>query len=360
MKKILFLLFIGASLSANACLNEYGFSLEGERIGTRYFYLRPRDRAFDKGSLEKQAESLRAKLESDTTFHSASDLSVVLMKLGRVDQALTILEELIVEHPREYNIVANLGTAYELSGQLEKALELIKLGYDINPKSHRGSEWVHIRILEAKIKDRDEPGWLERNPIISMDEMLARLGPKKRHEHRESAIAIQVKTRLPFTPAPNRVIANLLEQFAKYHQEHRTYENALLGYIYAMEFHTSQEKKDEMRQNIRALRGQRASSNLQYPHQFERLFGRYIDDKWLFGQMEEVAEELHIQDSVHAHTGTLPDHEVPKDSIPESEISNGVKVIEEKDSQTWVYWLLGGLGAIAVLALVFRASRKGS
>ncbi len=45
----------------------------------------------------------------------------------------------------------NLGTVYELLGENENALLWIKKAVAIDPASHGNSEWIHVRILEAKI-----------------------------------------------------------------------------------------------------------------------------------------------------------------------------------------------------------------
>jgi hypothetical protein len=55
-------------------------------------------------------------------------------------------------------VAANLGTALELLGNKEEALHWIREGIRRNPQSHEGTEWLHAKILEAKIaaqKDAD-------------------------------------------------------------------------------------------------------------------------------------------------------------------------------------------------------------
>ena len=69
-----------------------------------------------------------------------SDYAVYLMKAGRVDESLAILKELNKNLPQEYQIAANLDTAYELNGELDSALFYIKRGIEINPDAHAGSE----------------------------------------------------------------------------------------------------------------------------------------------------------------------------------------------------------------------------
>ena len=63
----------------------------------------------------------------EATFKTWSDISVNLMKLGKIDSAIHILIPLVEKHPDEYNLLSNLGTCYELNGNLTKALEYLSL-----------------------------------------------------------------------------------------------------------------------------------------------------------------------------------------------------------------------------------------
>lgn len=92
--------------------------------------------------------------------YSVSELSGAA---GKRETAIKLLQALYEKYPAEYNIVANLGTAYELTGENEKALTLLKRAVEINPASHHGSEWIHIKILEEKVKST--PGY---NKIINL------------------------------------------------------------------------------------------------------------------------------------------------------------------------------------------------
>ncbi len=235
MKQLLTFLILALSLSANACGNEYGVSLSGERLHTPLFYLSDRYRSFDKEDLQRKlGEAISKRGQNEDDFQNESNIALYYMKLGEVKKAIKILEPLAAEYPDEYVIIANLGTAYELDGQLNKALNQIKKGYAMNPKSHYGSEWVHIKILEAKIAHGANSNWFRRNPIVSLAEL-----EEKETDYvgrRDTHLSVQIRTRLPFTPAPNPVIANLLRTHAEYCEKHSSYENALMARIYALEF----------------------------------------------------------------------------------------------------------------------------
>ena len=72
------------------------------------------------------------------------------------NEARKTLEKLIKEYPNDYSVNANLGTLYELLGQNELALKHIRKAIAIDPASHENSEWIHVKILEAKIKFKNE------------------------------------------------------------------------------------------------------------------------------------------------------------------------------------------------------------
>ncbi len=235
MKSVLIFLFAFFALNAYSCGNEYGMSLNGDRLHTPIFYLSDFYRHFDKDEIRRKlGEAIAKRGQEEDDFKNESNIALYYMKLGEVKKALNILEPLAAEYPDEYIIIANLGTAYELDGQLPKALEQIKKGYEINPNSHYGSEWIHIKILEAKIAHGSNSSWYISHPIITVEELLEK---NSGHQARfRNHLAAQIRTRVPFTPAPNKVIANLLRTYANYCEEHDTYENALMARIYVLEF----------------------------------------------------------------------------------------------------------------------------
>jgi tetratricopeptide (TPR) repeat protein len=81
-----------------------------------------------------------------------SDYGVVLVYLGRYEEAKAVFLAIEARQPGRYATAANLGTVYELLGHNEKALHWIQQAVRINPASHHGSEWIHVNILKAKIQ----------------------------------------------------------------------------------------------------------------------------------------------------------------------------------------------------------------
>jgi len=236
MKYTFSLLFLLVStFYSAACGNEYGMSLSGQRLHTPVFYLSDNYRSFDEEAVKESLYAALAKRGTEEgDFKNESNIALYHMKLGKVKKALEILEPLAEKYPDEYIIIANLGTAYELDGQLQNALKMIKKGYEINPESHFGSEWIHIKILEAKIRHGANSNWFRRNAIVTVEELLEKQSGNALHDRNH--LMLQIRTRVPFTPAPNPIIANLLRTYADFCEQHSSYENALMARIYVLEF----------------------------------------------------------------------------------------------------------------------------
>jgi tetratricopeptide (TPR) repeat protein len=80
-----------------------------------------------------------------------SDFAWKLAQKMDLEAAEKILSTIVAKYPKEYNINANLGTVYELLGKNQLALAYIGKAMEISPKSHYGSEWLHINILKRKL-----------------------------------------------------------------------------------------------------------------------------------------------------------------------------------------------------------------
>lgn len=355
-----------------SCGNEYGFTLDGKRIHTRYFYLSARMLKFDTEKIQERLDALALQTESGkATFKTWSDISVNLMKLGKVDSALRILLPLVEKHPDEYNLLSNLGTCYELNGNLTKALEYISKGYKINPSSHFGSEWIHVKILEAKIKEKNTPGWLDHNNIFELAELIKQGNDnisQRRIERINRNFFYQLRTRAPFTPAPNKVMANLLETIADFNMEYGTYENALLGYIYALEFEGSNWLDRKIKAKIKSLNKKRdnMSTKPELPDAFIKMMKRseINPDIALMG-IDEFAHKLDAVDLEEARV--IDSLEILKDQLTISAKENKKNlqarlsrevIISKIKNEKYLFLGIGVLFGTALSFLLFRLKRQ--
>ncbi|MBI3218487.1 MAG: tetratricopeptide repeat protein [Bacteroidetes bacterium] len=141
--------------------------------------------------------------QSNKDIDSYSDYGVILIYLGRYQEAKNVFEEIEKIEPNRYATAANIGTLYELMGKNELALKWISRAIELNPRSHNSSEWLHAKILEAKIngdefitadfllntnfgnnviptssKTREELEKLSRQILYQLDERMTFIKPK--------------------------------------------------------------------------------------------------------------------------------------------------------------------------------------
>lgn len=122
--------------------------------------------------------------------------------------------------PGDYSIAANLGTAYELVGRDADALHWISESMRRNPDSHHGTEWVHVLVLEAKLRAAADPV-AARRPLVELPARFERETPlriagveRPAAEVRE-AIAYQLRERMLFVKPNDPWVAELLFALAR-------------------------------------------------------------------------------------------------------------------------------------------------
>lgn len=162
-------------------------------------------------------DRLRKLLAAGGDFQVKNDLATALAHTGEAAEAVKLLEQVEAEKPGLYFTAANLGTAYELSGDDRKALEWIRKGIERNPDAHDGTEWLHVRILEAKLALAKDPKWLEAHSILGSPagegpatQALGNRGQKVSIDQVKSALVYQLHERMQFVTPPNAVVGSLL------------------------------------------------------------------------------------------------------------------------------------------------------
>jgi tetratricopeptide (TPR) repeat protein len=181
--------------------------------------------------LPKDGAEMESELRGKTNFNDRSDYSIALMYVGRGKEAIELLQNLEKEQPGHYFVAANLGTAYELTGNNEEAARWIAEGIRRNPESHEGTEWLHLEILEAKIAQQKDPDYFKNHSVLDLvpqtmtDETL--LGKEKlTPEKMAAAIQHQLSERMQFVKPPDPAVAGLLFDYAAIEAGTRTLESA--------------------------------------------------------------------------------------------------------------------------------------
>ena len=146
-----------------------GTKFDGSAAKSSHAYGAMRLRAAINRNLGNDGKEIEAQLRGATNFNDRSEYSIALMYLGRATDAVALLEKLETERPGEYFVAANLGTAYELSGNNQKALKWITEGIRRNPDSHEDTEWLHARILKAKIAESNDKAYFEKHSVLELE-----------------------------------------------------------------------------------------------------------------------------------------------------------------------------------------------
>lgn len=234
---ILLTLISAASLDAFACLNPAG----SESVGTMIQIEKVSSTDFLKNLVTHEDslywEQTLKELKLEQKWPSWQNIAVAMIHLGQIKEAIQILEKIEKEEPGIYYTAANLGTAYELNGDNQKALKWIREGVIRNKDSHYATEWLHVKILEAKIALEKDPDWLQKHSVLGVDFELDNvsgqqvaavdhLGQQRNLSQIESALVYQLHERLEFIKPKEAVVADLLFDLSRVFSLTRTQEHS--------------------------------------------------------------------------------------------------------------------------------------
>jgi tetratricopeptide (TPR) repeat protein len=100
-----------------------------------------------------QAEATRlAKTagERKLTADEAADLGALYIRLGETTKALDVLRAAQKEHPEHFHLAANLGTAYQIHGDLEQAAAALSQAVRLAPGKHLRAEELHLKLVRLR------------------------------------------------------------------------------------------------------------------------------------------------------------------------------------------------------------------
>lgn len=105
-------------------------------------------------------EAKRLSEKPRRTADEAADLGAIWVRLGDVDRAVEHLRAAQRAHPSHFAVVANLGTAYQLQGNLAAAAQSLREAVRLAPGKGLGAEELHLKLVEARLRTRT-PGGLD-------------------------------------------------------------------------------------------------------------------------------------------------------------------------------------------------------
>ncbi len=123
--------------------------------------------------------------------------------LGRdFEEALQVLEAARREEPRNFYVLANLGTVYQLSGQLDAALSCLQEAHQLAPEPLRVFERYHLQLVLRRSREQLRLG------MAPLDELfpVRFVGPSGQWE--PGVMSDQEKKKLP--PNAHTIVQQLL------------------------------------------------------------------------------------------------------------------------------------------------------
>ncbi|MDR6968790.1 tetratricopeptide (TPR) repeat protein [Flavobacterium arsenatis] len=211
MKKLLVIIGILFSLNVFACLNgETKVLTNGLALYEDYEGIIPRGHEFFTIEFDKVFKQLDSLYNKTKKIEYLSDKGYVLVIQGKYQEALNLYLDIEKTHPNRYSTASNLGTIYELLGDNTNALKWIKKSVAISPDSHNGSEWLHIKILEAKINPNTiSSEFFTKTSFGNFDMPVSELSANQTEKLIKS-IYYQLNERMSFIKSEDSIIGLLL------------------------------------------------------------------------------------------------------------------------------------------------------
>jgi hypothetical protein len=189
------------AIPAIACINTFTTAIK-EAQGTG-----------NKVELARLTAQVESEWRQAPTLENTNDLAVAWVLTGKSGEGIQLLRDLEKRQPGSAIVAANLGTALELVGSDQEALLWIRESVRRDPDEHQGSEWVHVKILEAKLAMKRDPNWLRSHSVVGWrdgQQLLADArGLVRSPMDLIKPISYQLNERTQFVSAPDAVVGDL-------------------------------------------------------------------------------------------------------------------------------------------------------
>ncbi|WP_299247649.1 hypothetical protein [uncultured Cytophaga sp.] len=142
-----------------SCFNSLAY-LDGEKVhlvhrttlsGDMKDQIIPKGNVFLFHSNAHILENLDSLWKATDSIEYLSDYGVVLMYQEKYQDAKTVFLTVEKSRPNSYLTASHLSSVYELMGDNSAALLWVQKAIHLNPLLNDSSEWLHVKILEAKM-----------------------------------------------------------------------------------------------------------------------------------------------------------------------------------------------------------------
>jgi tetratricopeptide (TPR) repeat protein len=139
---------------------------------------------------EKAVEKLtKRSAERPLTADEAADLGALHVRLGDIGRALDVLRPAQRANPSHFRLAANLGTAWQLSGDLEQAATTLQQAVRLAPGKLLRAEELHLHLVRLR---KNEP-----RGTVGLDDLfdIRFVGPSGKYE--AGKLAEEQRKKLP-------------------------------------------------------------------------------------------------------------------------------------------------------------------
>lgn len=106
---------------------------------------------------EQDAARLRSAAEMrKLTADELADLGALHVRLGEPGRAVELLRTAQREHPHHFRIVSNLGTAWQLQGDLHQAALCLEEAVRLAPGKHQRAEELQLKLVRLRQRQRND------------------------------------------------------------------------------------------------------------------------------------------------------------------------------------------------------------
>jgi hypothetical protein len=172
------------------------------------------------GEVEVDTDSLASFIRTkeqacgDKLDRGCNDLVIGWLFQKNFKKALDLSTRLVAKFPDKYSVVITHAAALELNGKPSEAIPFMKHALELEPTSHKGSEWIHLNFLQQRVQgDAGTDPW----KLIGVD--LRPNGVLQRPAGTDMVALVkqvhyQVNDRLYFTPTDDRLFGALMSAYA--------------------------------------------------------------------------------------------------------------------------------------------------
>ncbi len=97
-----------------------------------------------------EAEAVKLVKKGNISADESADLGAIYIRLGEVGKAIDVLQPAQRANPEHFRLNANLGTAWQLNGDLDQAAAYLQQSLRLAPDKYKKAEELHLKLVRGR------------------------------------------------------------------------------------------------------------------------------------------------------------------------------------------------------------------